>query len=46
MGSQISLDSEEQLDIPSPSLVGHVQLFDFLKTVRILLEYDSKLNLI
>lgn len=31
--AQINADSEEQLDIPSPGLVGHVQLFDFAETV-------------
>ncbi len=36
MGSQLSLDSEEQLDVPSPSLVGHVQLLNFPKSVWIL----------
>ena len=35
IGSQIILDSDEQLDVPSPGLVGHVQLFDFVKTVII-----------
>ena len=31
--AQINADSEEQLDNPSPGLVGHVQLFDFAETV-------------
>lgn len=35
LSAQIKADSDEQLDISSPGLVGHVQLFDFIKTVMI-----------
>ena len=34
--AQIRADSEEQLDIPSPGLAGHVQLFDFVQTVTMI----------
>jgi hypothetical protein len=41
IGSQISVEVEDQPDVPSPGLEGHVQLYDFAKKVIYLINRNS-----